>query len=76
MSWTGLRVFKHDGSHHHGVGIQPTDPARRALAGVRAGRDDVLERALALVRWRIGRQDRGGARISTRNRTHPLDFSN
>ena len=47
--WTGMRVRKHDGSVHHGVGIQPTVPATRTLAGVRAGRDELLERAVEAV---------------------------
>jgi hypothetical protein len=48
--FTGLRVAKPDGSRFHLVGIQPTIPASRTLAGVRAGRDEVLEKALAYVR--------------------------
>jgi len=49
LVWTGMRVTKHDGTPHHGVGIRPTVPAKRTLAGVAAGRDEVLERALELV---------------------------
>jgi len=49
VSWTGMRVLKHDGSRHHGVGIHPTVPARRTRAGVAAGRDEFLERALEVV---------------------------
>jgi hypothetical protein len=47
--WTGMRVVKHDGSPHHVVGIRPTVKAERTLEGVREGRDELLERALALV---------------------------
>lgn len=47
--WTGMKVLKHDGSRHHGVGILPTVPAEPTRAGIAAGRDDVLERALRLV---------------------------
>lgn len=50
ITWTGLKVTKQDGSPHHGVGIQPTHVVHRTLAGVRAGRDEQLEAALALVR--------------------------
>ncbi len=46
--WTGMRVIKHDGSQHHLIGIKPTVPAGRTIEGVRAGRDEVLEKALAL----------------------------
>jgi hypothetical protein len=48
--FTGRRVTKLDGSRFHLVGIQPTIPASRTLAGVLAGRDEVFERALAYVR--------------------------
>jgi len=47
--WTGMRVVKRDGSPHHGVGIIPTVPVSRSITGIRAGRDEVLERAQALV---------------------------
>ncbi len=49
MTFTGMRVLKHDGSRHHGVGIRPTVPCERTIAGVAAGRDEVLERALDVV---------------------------
>ena len=48
--WTGMKVLKQDGSRHHGVGILPTIPAARTLAGVRAGRDEVLEAGIAAVK--------------------------
>jgi C-terminal processing protease CtpA/Prc len=47
--WTGMRVLKHDGSRHHGVGIQPTVPVSRTLKGVIEGRDELLEKALEVV---------------------------
>jgi hypothetical protein len=52
VSWTGMRVRKRDGSVHHGVGIQPTIPAQRTLRGVIDGRDELLERAIQVVRRR------------------------
>ena len=45
VSWTGMKVLKHDGKQHHGIGIQPTVPVTRTIKGVAAGRDEVLERA-------------------------------
>jgi|GEM_PF-1311680 len=48
-SWTGLRVLRHDGSPLFRVGVQPTHPVTRTLGGVAAGRDELLETALALV---------------------------
>jgi len=47
--WTGMRVLKHDGSRHHGVGILPTVPVERTLEGVIEGRDELLEAAVATV---------------------------
>lgn len=47
--WTGMKVLKHDGSQHHGVGILPTVPVSRTIRGVAEGRDEQLEHALAIV---------------------------
>jgi hypothetical protein len=44
-----MRVLKHDGSQHHGIGIIPTHPVERTVAGVREGRDEFLEYALELM---------------------------
>lgn len=49
VTWTGMKVLKHDGSRHHGVGIRPTVPVARTIDGVRSGRDELLERAIAVV---------------------------
>jgi hypothetical protein len=50
-SWfTGRRVDRPGGGQHHLIGVQPTISASRTVAGVRAGRDEVLDRALAYVR--------------------------
>lgn len=48
--FTGMKVVKHDGTVHHGVGIQPTIPVHRTIAGVAAGKDELLEKALEYVR--------------------------
>jgi len=61
IAFTGMRVVKHDGSQHHLVGIQPTVPLSRTIAGVRAGRDELLERAMTIVTGG-GRIFRPGAR--------------
>lgn len=47
--WTGMKVLKHDGSQHHGVGIQPTVPVSRTIRGIAEKRDEQLERAIAIV---------------------------
>lgn len=49
-SFTGMRVRKFDGSPLHRTGIQPTVPVEPTRAGIAAGRDEVLERALLIVR--------------------------
>jgi C-terminal processing protease CtpA/Prc len=49
ISWTGMLVQKRDGTPHHGVGIIPTVPVSPTAAGMKAGRDEILERAIALV---------------------------
>lgn len=47
--WTGMKVLKHDGSQHHGVGIKPTVPVSRTIRGVAEGRDEQLEKAIEIV---------------------------
>jgi C-terminal processing protease CtpA/Prc len=48
--WTGMKVLKHDGSRHHGIGIQPTVPVSRTVVGVALGRDELLDKAVEVVR--------------------------
>ncbi len=50
VMWTGMKVVKHDGSQQHLIGILPTVPVERTIEGVREGRDEVLEKALEVVR--------------------------
>lgn len=50
LRFTGLRVTKLDGSRFHLIGVQPTIPASRTIAGVLAGRDEVLKKALVYLR--------------------------
>lgn len=53
IPFTGMRVTRHDGEgRHHLVGVQPNIPVTQTLAALRAGRDEVLERAVALIRGR------------------------
>ena len=47
--WTGMQVLKHDGSQHHMIGILPTVPVAPTIAGVREGRDEDLETAIAII---------------------------
>lgn len=50
VTWTGMRVLKHDGSQHHLVGIRPTHPVTRTIKAVEEGRDEYLEKAIALLK--------------------------
>ena len=54
IGWTGMRVLKHDGSAHHGVGIAPTVPVEPTAKGIAEGRDEVLERAIEVLKKKIG----------------------
>jgi len=50
VNWTGMKVLKHDSSRHHGIGIQPTVPVSRTIKGVAAGKDELIEKAIQVVR--------------------------
>ncbi|HMW01889.1 MAG TPA: S41 family peptidase [Acidobacteriota bacterium] len=50
ISWTGMKVVKHDGSPHHGVGIKPTIRLERTIQGIREGRDEQLDKAVELLK--------------------------
>jgi C-terminal processing protease CtpA/Prc len=49
ISWTGMKVQKHDGSQLHGVGIIPDVLVEKTIKGVREGRDEFLEKAIQLA---------------------------
>jgi hypothetical protein len=48
--WTGMRVIKHDGSVFHNLGVTPDLFVEPTPEGLRAGRDDVLEAGLMVIR--------------------------
>jgi C-terminal processing protease CtpA/Prc len=48
--FTGLGVYYPDGRPTQRIGIVPDIEVRPTLAGLRAGRDEVLERALEYLR--------------------------
>lgn len=56
VAWTGMKVLKHDGSQHHGVGILPTVRVIPTPLGIAQGRDEVLERAVEVVKAKIASQ--------------------
>lgn len=49
IMWTGMEVMKHDRSPLYRVGYAPDEPVERTLAAVREGRDEYLERAVAVI---------------------------
>ena len=49
VGFTGMKVVHPDGSQFHGIGVRPTVPVMRTRAGVAAGKDEILERGLALL---------------------------
>jgi hypothetical protein len=50
IAFTGMRVTGHDGrAPFHLIGVRPDVAASLSVAGLRAGRDEVLERALAVI---------------------------
>lgn len=56
VMWTGMKVLKHDGSRHHGVGIHPTVPCTPTIKGIREGHDEVLEKGIEIAEKMIAKQ--------------------
>jgi C-terminal processing protease CtpA/Prc len=50
VSWTGMLATKRDRTAHHGVGVLPTHRVSRTVRAVAEGRDELVERALELVK--------------------------
>jgi hypothetical protein len=50
VRWTGMRVRKPDGAQHHLVGIRPDIEVERTVEGLRSKRDEMLQRALDVLR--------------------------
>lgn len=49
VTWTGMRVLKHDGGRHHGIGIVPTVQCSPSRQGITEGRDELLETAMRIA---------------------------
>lgn len=47
--FTGMKVLKHDGTQHHGVGILPDIYVEKTIKGVKEGRDEFLEKAIEIA---------------------------
>jgi len=58
VTWTGMRATKLDGSQLMHVGVLPTVRVERTIKGVIAGRDEVLERGVQVLKQELGSADR------------------
>ncbi|MEO0463379.1 MAG: S41 family peptidase [Pseudomonadota bacterium] len=56
LRYTGALVVNRDGSQHHLVGVLPDVEIMPTPEGLRAGRDEVLEKGLCIVLKAAGRQ--------------------
>ncbi len=50
ISWTGMKVLKHDGSQHHGIGIIPDIYVSKTIEGLKSDKDETLEKAIELTK--------------------------
>lgn len=49
LRFTGMKVLKHDGSQHHGIGILPTIWVSPTIKGFLEGKDEQLEKAIEIL---------------------------
>ncbi|MEO1486493.1 MAG: S41 family peptidase [Bacteroidota bacterium] len=49
INWTGMKVVKHNGAQHHTIGVIPDVFLSKTIDGMKAGRDEFLEKAIELV---------------------------
>lgn len=49
FNFTGMKVLTQEGKQHHGIGIQPTVAVSPTIAGIAAGRDELLEKAIEIA---------------------------
>jgi len=61
VMWTGMEVLRHDRSPFYGVGFAPDIPVERTIAAVRDGRDEFLEKAIAVIEQAAPRSTEGAA---------------
>ncbi|NAS13004.1 S41 family peptidase [Poritiphilus flavus] len=50
VTWTGMKVVKHDGSQLHAIGILPDIYVNKTIQGLKSGKDEFLEKAIELTR--------------------------
>jgi len=49
ISWTGMKVLKHNGSQNHGIGILPNVYVTKTIQGIKDGRDEFLDKAIEIA---------------------------
>lgn len=49
ISWTGMKVVKRDGSQHHAIGILPDIYVSKSIEGIKSGKDEFLDKAIAVI---------------------------
>jgi len=50
ISFIGMRLLKHNGSQLHGIGFLPDVYVERTIEGVKAGRNEFLEKAIEIAK--------------------------
>ena len=61
--WTGMKVLKHDGSRHHGIGIQPPSPSRGRLRASPRARRAARNGCRGRRTWSARRSRRAAAKV-------------
>lgn len=49
LSWTGMKVVKHDGSQHHAIGVLPDIYVNKTIEGLKQGKDEYFEKAIEVI---------------------------
>ncbi|MCX6238705.1 MAG: S41 family peptidase [Bacteroidia bacterium] len=50
IRWTGMKVLKHNGNQHHGIGILPNVYVTKTIQGIKDGRDEFLDKAIEIAK--------------------------
>jgi hypothetical protein len=50
ITWTGMKVLKHNGTQHHDIGILPNIYLIKTIKGIKEGRDEFLEKAIEIAK--------------------------
>jgi len=50
ISWTGMKVVRHDRSQQHALGILPDIYVEKTIDGVKSGRDEFFEKAIEVIK--------------------------